>query len=76
MRHFRTVPVPGPGPLRAARERAKKTREEAAAAAGRSYSTMLHYEAGRWNPPPEVLARLAELYGVTVEDLCPEDGAA
>jgi transcriptional regulator with XRE-family HTH domain len=69
-------PHPGPSPIRAAREQAGKSREEAAVAVGRSYSTMIQYEIGRWNPPPEVLARLAELYGVTVEDLRPEDGAA
>ena len=69
-------PHPGPSPIRAARDRAKVTREEAAVVARRSYSTMVQYELGRWKPPPDVLARLAELYGVTAEDLRPEDGAA
>jgi transcriptional regulator with XRE-family HTH domain len=58
-----------PTRLRAAREAAGLSRERAAVAIGRSYRSICQYEDGYNRPPANVLLALAEVYGVSVEDL-------
>jgi transcriptional regulator with XRE-family HTH domain len=61
--------VSGPR-LRAARQAAGLRLEKVAVEIGRSYNTVRQYESGVQRPPSNVLVALAELYGVSVEDLC------
>ena len=61
--------------VRRARHRAGMTLEEAAEGGRGAYRYLWELEAGRRNPSLEKLARLAELYGVTVSDLTDVVGA-
>jgi transcriptional regulator with XRE-family HTH domain len=58
-----------PSRLRAAREAVGLSRERAAIAVDRSYRSICNYEDGQCVPSASVLVALAEVYGVTVEDL-------
>jgi len=62
--------------LRAAREAAGLTREQAGTALARSYPAIQAYERGVIVPPGTVLIAMARLYGVAVEDLCRDDKPA
>ena len=53
----------------AARAAAGLTQRQAADAVGLTKANVQHWEAGRRQPYPEVTTKLAELYGVPVEDL-------
>ncbi len=53
--------------IQAARVRAGQTRDQAAAATGKSYPTIQQYELGIITPPANVLAVLADRYGVPVD---------
>jgi transcriptional regulator with XRE-family HTH domain len=55
--------------LRAARERAGLRHEEVAASTGLSFGVIRKYESGTTTPRVPTLIRLAELYGVTVDEL-------
>ncbi len=55
--------------LKAARERAGLSREQAALAVGRTWSSMAAYERGVVTPPLAVLDRLAGVYGVRLSEL-------
>ena len=55
--------------LKAARVNAKLTQEEAAKAIGKTKNTIQNYESGRSVPDIEIGKRLANLYGVTVDDI-------
>jgi transcriptional regulator with XRE-family HTH domain len=56
--------------LRAAREAAGLTREQAATALTKSFKAIEAYERGANVPPGNVLIAMAGLYGVRVEALC------
>jgi transcriptional regulator with XRE-family HTH domain len=58
-----------PARLRAAREAAGLSRERAAIAVDRSYRSICNYEDGAGVPSARTLIALAEVYGVTVEEL-------
>lgn len=58
-----------PAAAATARAAAGLTQQQAAAAVGKTKANVQHWEAGRRQPYPEVTAKLAELYGVPVEDL-------
>lgn len=55
--------------LKAARERAGLSREQAAVAVGRTWSSLAAYERGVVTPPLNVLDRLANVYGVRISQL-------
>ena len=59
-----------PARLRDARLAAGFTREEAAVGIHAAYGSIAAYEAGKIVPHTPKLLALAELYGVTVEELC------
>lgn len=48
------------------------TRESAAVATGKSYSSIAAYESGQVVPPVDVLLVLAQVYGVTLGSLVGE----
>ena len=58
-----------PAAAAAARAAAGVTQQQAADAVGLTKANVQHWEAGRRQPYPEVTAKLAQLYGVPVEDL-------
>lgn len=55
--------------LKAARVNANFTQEEAAKEAGISKNTLASYEAYKTKPDIETAKRLADLYGMTVDDI-------
>jgi len=55
--------------LRKARENAKMTLKEVGEATGVHFTTIQNFETGKRNISPLLLQRLAELYGVKVEDI-------
>lgn len=55
--------------LRAAREAAGLSQEQAASAVSRSWLTLLQWESGRHVPPANVLSQLAGAYGISVGEL-------
>lgn len=55
----------------AARINASLKQEEAAKKLGVSLSTLQHYESGKTSPNWEMHTRMAELYGLPKEMLCP-----
>jgi len=59
--------------LTVTRQSANLSREQAAIAAGRSWSTLAAYERGLIIPPLPVLSVLADLYGVRLVDLLDEE---
>lgn len=61
--------------LKAARVNAGLTQDEVAKITKKSKSTIVSYEKGRTSPDITVGKKLAELYGVSIEDLIflPED---
>jgi transcriptional regulator with XRE-family HTH domain len=65
-----------PSRLRAAREAACVSGEQAAVKVHRSLRTINGYEAGEHEPPAQVVAALARLYGVPITDLVERDGEA
>ena len=68
-----------PARLRAARLAAGYSKEEAAVLIGVAYGTIAAYEAGKVVPHSPKLLALAQLYEVTVEQLCtarPEQAAS
>jgi len=65
-----------PNRLRARREAAGLTREQTATALAKSFKAIEAYERGANVPPGNVLVAMAQLYGVTVEDLCRDDAPA
>ena len=58
-----------PAAAAVARTAAGVTQQQAADAVGLTKANVQHWEAGRRQPYPEVTAKLAQLYGVPVEDL-------
>jgi transcriptional regulator with XRE-family HTH domain len=61
------------GPLiQAAREQFGETRDQTAAGVGKSYPTIQQYELGIIAPPANVLAALADRYGVPVDSFYAE----
>ena len=66
------MPTVDPNQLRARREAAGLTREQAATALAKSFKAIEAYERGANVPPGNVLVAMARLYGVAVEDLCRE----
>ena len=52
-----------------------ETQEEVAESVGISYVSLSRYETGRRMPKMNILARLAEHYGVTVDELIGRDDA-
>lgn len=59
-----------PAKLRAARLAARYRPEEVAVALGIAYGSVYAYESGKIVPHSPKLLALADLYGVTVEELC------
>lgn len=55
--------------LRAERARARRTQEEVAAAVGVDPATVSNYESGASAPSYETAWRLADYYGVTLDQL-------
>lgn len=55
--------------LKAARVNAELTQQEVAKALNINKGTLISYEAGRTQPSIEMAKRIAELYGMTVEDI-------
>lgn len=55
--------------LRRLRRQRRLSLGEAAAMLGKSRSTLWRYENGRVNMPSEMLLRLAEFYGVSLDQL-------
>lgn len=55
--------------LRKLRRDKDMTSKKVADVIGVKYATYNHYETGRINPPPDKLAKLAELFGVTTDYL-------
>lgn len=55
--------------LRAARERAGKSREQLAVDIDRSYQSIINYERRGMKPSTEVLPKLAVAVGVKISDL-------
>lgn len=55
--------------LRRLRRQRRLSLAEAAAMLGKSRTTVWRYENGRVNMPSEMLLRLAEFYGVSVDQL-------
>lgn len=60
--------------LRRLRRQRRLSLGEAAALLGRSRTTIWRYENGRVNMPSEMLLRLAEFYGVSVDQLTTSKG--
>ena len=60
--------------LRRLRRQRRLSLEEAAALLGKSRTTVWRYENGRVNMPSEMLLRLAEFYGVSVDELTTAKG--
>jgi transcriptional regulator with XRE-family HTH domain len=58
-----------PSQLRAHREPTGLSRDDVAQHLGKTAGTIRNYEQGRIVPPVHVLAQLADLYGVSVDDL-------
>ncbi len=65
-----SMPTVDPNQLRARREAAGLTREQAATALAKSFKAIEAFERGANVPPGNVLVAMARLYGVAVEDLC------
>jgi transcriptional regulator with XRE-family HTH domain len=65
------MPAPpiSPSKLRSAREAAGVSVEESGVATCRSARTIVGYEAGEHRPPLAIAAKLARLYGVSLDDL-------
>lgn len=59
--------------LKAAREQAGMTKEQAGKAVGRSHKTIAAYETGTNEPSPEKLLVLCRLYGVSIGFFFPPD---
>ena len=55
--------------LKAARINAEKTQEEAAAHIGKTKQTVANYESYTSTPDIETAKKLAEFYGLTVDDI-------
>ena len=60
--------------LRRLRRQRRLSLAEAAALLGKSRTTVWRYENGRVNMPSEMLLRLAEFYGVSVDQLTTAKG--
>ena len=60
--------------LRRLRRQRRLSLEEAAALLGKSRTTIWRYENGRVNMPSAMLLRLAEFYGVSVDQLTTAKG--
>ena len=60
--------------LRRLRRQRRLSLAEAAAMLGKSRTTVWRYENGRVNMPSEMLLRLAEFYGVSVDQLTTAKG--
>jgi transcriptional regulator with XRE-family HTH domain len=58
-----------PEALRAWRAASGLSRTQLAAAIGRSFHTVAHYERGLARPSPEALCRMAEAFGCTPVDI-------
>lgn len=58
-----------PDRLRSAREAAGLSQVEAAEAVGVARASIQNAEAGRFTPRADALARMAELYGITIDSL-------
>lgn len=70
MSHF------SPAKLRQLRERAGLSREELAVASGKSYPSIVGYEAGSINPPIQVLESLADALGTSPREFFVDDSTA
>ena len=55
--------------LKILRKRTNLTQKEVADAVGITFQTYSYYETGRTNPTPEMLCKLADFFGVTVDEL-------
>lgn len=55
--------------LKLLRKRINLTQKEVADAVGITFQTYSYYETGRTNPTPEMLCKLADFFGVTVDEL-------
>ena len=55
--------------LRAARHNAEKTQEEVAAYVGKTKMTIRSYEAYKSRPDVETALKIAEFYGMSVNDI-------
>jgi putative transcriptional regulator len=55
--------------LRELREQCSKSREELAVAVGVTYSTIANLETGRFKPRIDLALKIAEYFGVSVEDI-------
>lgn len=55
--------------LKAARINAEKTQEEAGAYVGKTKATIANYESYTSTPDVETAMKLAEFYGLTVDDI-------
>lgn len=55
--------------LKILRKRINLTQKEVADAVGITFQTYSYYETGRTNPTPEMLCKLADFFGVTVDEL-------
>ena len=55
--------------LRLSREKAGLNRRQAADQLGMAYRQLQHYEAGTHAPGIEILCRMADIYGVTLDSL-------
>jgi transcriptional regulator with XRE-family HTH domain len=53
--------------IQAAREQSGESRDQTAAAIGKSYPTIQQYELGIIAPPANVLAALADRFGVPID---------
>jgi transcriptional regulator with XRE-family HTH domain len=60
--------------LRDARERRGLSQVAAAEAVGISRATLQNAEAGRFTPRADVLARMADLYGISLDSLFTHNG--
>ena len=61
--------------LKVARERAGMTADAVASRIGVSKQAVYQWESGRFSPRLDKLVQLAELYGVTVDDLLRKEDA-
>ena len=55
--------------LKILRKKTNLTQKEVADAVGITFQTYSYYETGRTNPTPEMLCKLADFFGVTVDEL-------
>lgn len=55
--------------LKILRKRKNLTQKEVADAVGITFQTYSYYETGRTKPTPEMLCKLADFFGVTVDEL-------